>query len=344
MRRVIRRMLGLVGAMLLLVGVPTAAPAQAPDGPRLAFIRQGSDIFDAELATLGPRGERRVRLAKTPAGGLSVLEGFSFSPDGSKLAFGLSLEGKEGIYTVSPGGGRPRFVTGTHEGITPVFSTDGETLAFTRLVFGLGEAGRSPFISSSVWLVDAGGGRPQRVIPWRKELLMSPTSFSPDGAILALSRRALHGGRRAVIGMRLADRSTFLIAKGMQEAVFSPDGTLLAAMRVRPRRDVPRHARRLLAGSDLYVLRPDGTERRRLTFEPNALKSSPSWDPSGERLLFVRAPSKPMVLPVFVLGKSVIEINADGTCRHRLLFEPQASYLTAAWQPGPGREAGPISC
>lgn len=338
----IRRWLGTVGVALLLLGVSGAAFAQSPEGSRLAFIRQGSDIFDTELATLGQHGESLVRLAKTPADGLSAVEGLSFSPDGSRLAFGfISLGGKEGIYTVSPEGGRPRFVRGTYEGIQPVFSPDGETLAFARYAFGLG---KGAFVGSSVWLVDADGGRAQRVTPWRDGLLMSPSSFSPDGTVLALSRRDLSGKRRAVIGMRLADRSMFLIAKGFQEAVFSPNGTQLAAMRVRSRRDVPRHARRLLPGSDLYLLRPDGTDRRRLTFEPNALKTSPAWDPSGERLLFVRAPSKPMTLPVFVLGKAVIEINPDGTCRHRLLFEPEASYLTAAWQPGPGREAGPISC
>ncbi len=332
----------MVGAMLLLAGAPAISIAQSPNGPRLGFIREGQDLFDTELATAGLRGEALVRVVKTSAGGLSALEGLAFSPDGSRLAFGLiSLEGKEGVYTVSPEGGRPRFVTGTYEGTQPVFSPDGETLAFARLAIGLG---KGSFIGSSVWLVDADGGRPQRVTPWRHGLLISPSSFSPDGETLALSRRDLSGKRRAVLGMRLADRSTFLIAKGLQEAVFSPDGTELAAIRVRPRRDVPRPLRDPAFGGDLFVLLADGTDRRRLTYDPKALETSPSWDPSGERLLYVRSPSKLSHRSLYEYGGSIVEINADGTCRHRLLLEPQAFYVTAAWQPGPGREAGRISC
>lgn len=345
----IRRILVLVGAVLLLFGVPTASVAQSPDGPRLAFIRHGTNILKQEVATIGLRGEALTGLFKTSGNRLSSLGGLTFSADGSKLAFEYSAflgdkERKEGIYMVSPAGGRPRFAAGTKEGIQPVLSPDGETLAFARVRVVLGKGGRARFLGSSVWFVDANGGQPRRVTPWRHGLVILPSSFSPDGTILALSRRNLSGRRPAVIGLRLADHSTFLIAKGLEEAVFSPDGTQLAAMRVRPRRDVPRRRRRPLFGSDLFVIQADGTAWRQLTFDPSALKGKPSWDPSGERLLYVRFPSKLTLAALFGFGSSVVELNADGTCRHRLIFEPETSYFAAAWQPGPGREAGRISC
>ncbi len=338
----------MVAAVLAFTGAPTAAVAQSPDGPRLAFIRHGANILKLEVATIGLRGESLARLFKTSGKRLSILGGLTFSGDGSKLAFGYGAllgdkERREGIYMVSPAGGRPRFVAGTKEGIQPVLSPDGETLAFARVRVVLGKGGKVRFLGSSVWFVDADGGQPRRVTSWRHGRVMVPSSFSPDGTILALSRRDLKGGRQAVMGMRLADHSTYLIAKGLQEAVFSPDGTQLAALQIRPRRDV-RRRRRTLFGSDLFVLRADGTAWRQLTFDQTALKGKPSWDPSGERLLYVRFPAKLTLAAAFGFGSSVVEINADGTCRRRLIFEPEASYLAAAWQPGPGREAGRISC
>lgn len=344
---VIRGWLGTVGAILLLACAPSAAVAQSADGPRVAFIRGAASIFKMEVGTIGLSGEAPRRLSASSGKGLTILDGLSFSADGSRLAFGstslLGGGGREGVYTVSSAGGHPRFVVGTRGGTEPVLSPDGETLAFARVRLLLGKGKRVRFVGSSVWLVDADGGRPRRMTPWRHRLVLLPSSFSPDGAILALSRRP--GGKgRAVMGLRLADRSLYLIARGFQDAVFSPDGTHLAAMRVRPRPGGPRRQRRLFPGSDLFVLRADGTGRRRLTREPSAMKISPSWDPSGERLLYVRFPSKLSLASLFGFGSSVIEINADGTCRQRLIFEPEAAYLAAAWQPGAGREAGRISC
>ena len=346
MRRVIRRALGLVGAMLLLASIPSTSIAQSPEGPRVAFIRSTASIFKMEVGTIGLRGNVPEKLFTTSGESPSILNGLSFSADGSMLAFGsasLLGGGREGVYTVSSGGGRPRFVVGTRGGSQPVLSPDGETLAFARERLLLGKGKRVRFAGSSVWLVEADGGRPRRVTPWRHGLMLLPSSFSPDGTILALSRGP-RGKSRAVMGLRLADHSIYLIAKGLQGAVFSPDGTQLAAMRVRFRPGGPGRQRRLLPDSDLFVLRPDGTERKQLTDEPNALKVSPSWDPSGERLLYVRYPAKLSLATLFGSGTSVVEVNADGTCRQRLIFDPDAAYFAAAWQPGPGREAGRISC
>lgn len=199
----IRRILVLIGALLLLFGAPSASAAQSADGPRLAFIRHGTNILKLEVATIGLRGEALTRLFKTSGNRLSILGGLTFSADGSKLAFGYGAflgdeERTEGIYMVSPAGGRPRFVAGTKEGIQPVLSPDGETLAFARVRVVLGKGGKVRFLGSSVWFVDANGGQPRRVTPWRHGLLIAPSSFSPDGTILALSRSDLKGeGKRS---------------------------------------------------------------------------------------------------------------------------------------------------
>jgi Tol biopolymer transport system component len=347
MCRVICRGLGLVGTMLLLAAMPGAAGAVVPDGPRFAVIKSDGASSRTELTAMGLSGEGFRVLAATLPGGNTELQGFSWSGDGATIAFSKAFGLRDqAIYTVSAEGGKPKLVLGTKNGFRPVFSPDGQTIAFSRPRIRFGKKGERflRFVSTSVWLVNAGGGRPIRLTPWRDRLLLSPSSFSPDGSTLALSRTSLNGKTLAAIGLRLADRSTYSIAKGSAEPVFSPDGSRIALMRARPRKDVPRFLRGLAFGSDVFIAQADGSGTRRLTHSPNILKTSLSWDPTGERLLYTRFGSKLTFAALIGIGNSVIEVNADGTCRHRLLHEPGASYLAAAWQPGPGREAGRISC
>lgn len=43
-------------------------------------------------------------------------------------------------------------------------------------------------------------------------------------------------------------------------------------------------------------------------------------------------------------GDALMAINADGTCLKRVYTDRETTLYAATWQPGPGREAGPILC
>jgi dipeptidyl aminopeptidase/acylaminoacyl peptidase len=47
---------------------------------------------------------------------------------------------------------------------------------------------------------------------------------------------------------------------------------------------------------------------------------------------------------VLPFGNSIVQINADGTCREKLLSLRNAATYGARWQPGQGRGAGRIAC
>jgi len=47
---------------------------------------------------------------------------------------------------------------------------------------------------------------------------------------------------------------------------------------------------------------------------------------------------------LFGFGDAVIEMNADGSCPTTILRDRNVAFYGATWQPGPGREAGPIAC
>jgi Tol biopolymer transport system component len=130
-----------------------------------------------------------------------------------------------------------------------------------------------------------------------------------------------------------------------EEGVYSPDGSKLAVVAYRGDGsaegfDGP------VATSDLFTIAPDGSGLHRLTKTPKLSESAPSWDPSGRRLAYTRA-SEPESLG---FGDSIVEANADGSCPRRLLGRPGKGLhfgpglYAPVWQPGPGREAGPMSC
>ena len=92
----------------------------------------------------------------------------------------------------------------------------------------------------------------------------------------------------------------------------------------------------------------DGTRAKRLTRSEDVLESSPSWDPSGQRIAYVQVKADTSFLPglalLFPTGNALMQVNADGTCRKKIASDPKVAFYGIAWQPGPGREAGRIDC
>jgi len=343
----IRRGLCLALALTLVAAVH--ALAAAPEGPRLALVELGSGPARLVLNSVDPEGGQALTLA---GGGKRVrplpmyFDAPSWSGDGGSIAFagiGGKVEGSEAfaiegtqIYLVGADGSGLRAVPGTTESLGPVFSPDGRTIAFTRIRERTRKTrkGREQisYRSYSVWLVDLAGGSSIRLTPWRNGLLMSPSSFSPDGSTLAVSRQKSEHAAAELLAMRLDGSGSTVIARRATDGVYSPDGTKLAFLGV----DGKGH-------SDLFSIDADGTDRRRLTRTPKGLEIWPSWDPSGQRLVVTRVARDERGL-LFGLGNAVVEMNADGSCPRTVLKDRDIAFFGATWQPGPGREAGPIAC
>lgn len=332
-------------AVLALMAVIGTAAGEVPGGPRLAYARDGQFLPGEELLTTSPLAAHSFLLYRHPDAHRSFRH-LSWSGDGTKLAFasrGFGLG--ERIYTVSAGGAAPREVVGTRLGFAPVFSPDGEAIAFARGLFRERSDGTA-YRSISIWLVDSRGGQPRQLTPWRDGLLLTPSSFSPDGARL-LSERAKELGKRfpEIVSVPLDGGPPSPVFKEGVEPAYSPDGTAIAFVRPHDTGRLSPIQLSSVLGGDLYAVDPDGTRPTRLTFTPNRGEAHPSWDPSGERLAFVQLPAKPTpVAQERETGSSIVEINPDGSCRHRLLFTYGLAYREASWQPGPGREAGRIAC
>jgi Tol biopolymer transport system component len=361
--------LGLVLSIALAVSA-TCSVAAVPDGPRLAIIRDFPYPKSlTEIATVNAVGGALQTVARDEdlvrhEGPVGIIGSHpAFSPDGSLIAFAGSVVGAGGevespvVSVVGADGAGLRALRGTFTEAEPIFAPDGHTIAFSTLKVisghfqragGGAQASYGVRVALGIRSVDIEDGSQRMVTPWRpwgQDAVLDPSSYSPDGSTLAVTARYFKGSTRAV-AVRLDGSGSTLLAKNAEEPVYSPDGSRIAFVRVHTHvKHLPHHRKRTIIRKDLYLMRADGSGLTPLTRSPRRLEAWPSWDPSGERIAFSSyRPGKRFGIPV-KLDTSVMQINADGTCLTKVLASRfRQSLEGAAWQPGPGRGAGPIEC
>jgi Tol biopolymer transport system component len=80
---------------------------------------------------------------------------------------------------------------------------------------------------------------------------------------------------------------------------------------------------------DLFVMRPDGSEKRALTTTPEINEAAPRFSPDGKRLLFYRMPVGDAVDNNTYGTKTLVIANANGTAA----VEYGADFQWASWGP-----------
>jgi Tol biopolymer transport system component len=361
----------LAGAVVL--GLLLAPAADAAGGAQLGFVRTAG--HEVSLETSDAAGGSLATLAGSAAPGAGPVPFFlsppSWSGDGRSLLFVGTVPslkaGNVALYAAPAGGGAPVLVPGTAQTLFPIGLPDGESVAVlksrgqdseevTAEVGGKSHVVHRSRPRSSIWIVSLDGAPPRQVTPWSTAVEYLPTSVSPDGRTLVVTRITTDPRRRKpprseakAMLLDLATGRARPLGSGITGVAYSPDGTRMAIV-VEHRFPNP-HVHKTKQGTivvygqnDIYV---EDLASGRLT--PVAVgparDGDPSWDPSGQRLSFVRY-GDPSEGEAVLLGSddSVYEVNADGSCLERVLHEAGAGFIGPAWRPGLENVAGPIAC
>lgn len=366
-RLAIPLLLALLTAALACVALAGAAPdgPAVPAGPRLTFLEaefpikaNKVDKEEVRLVSTDPEGgDTRPLLHSSTIRGVGW--GVSWSADGSEFAFSGEVIGshshKYRIYLAAADGTGIHAIAGTTGADTPVLSPDGSLLAFSRNKTvepkwsfkhpkSIIESLEHSYSSTTTWVVRTAGGRPRRLTDWGNGRFSAPNSISPDGSTLAVDSQEF-GEAPQIEAIDMATGKARTMEADGSEAAYSPDGSEIAFASYRDHESV-KGFDGLEAVTELYVARADGSGAHRITHTPKLQEGSPSWDPSGSRLAYQRAPGGFLEL----LNLQEVESNADGTCplaipvpkpRHKG-WETLVGAPT--WWAGPERGAGPISC
>jgi TolB protein len=267
-------------------------PVWSPDGRKIAFTAQGSELSSTQIYVINADGSSRRQLTH----GRPYSQMGTWSPDGRKIFYTqLDLDGNVTSWTMNADGSANSRVRGFEE----VFrSPDGEHVVGTRNSGVDSDYYGSPdvYVAKSDgdegrWLTHSGD---TEVFGW-----------SPDSEWILYKRMTgvFDPGRPGLYVVKPDGSERKRLSRGEEyDGTWSPDGESILYART---------------GGIFVVLRQGGPPRR-LT-RRNDL--SPSWSPGGERILFSR-------------GFGIWLINRDGTGL-RPLVRPRGApvYESPAWSP-----------
>ena len=289
---------GLLVLLLILTGPAGRAPASFPgSNGRLAIMSdRGTEGY--QLFTINPGGGSIHRLTHSD----TYVSLPTFSKSGEKIAFvkGAPPDGKGEIYAMRRDGTHQRNLTqNPASDSSPYFSPDGE-----QIVFDSDRAGRR-----QLFLMNSDGSHLRRIIHGSHE--DADPVFFPNGGKIAFDRTV--GGQGEIYTShldgshqrRLTDNSKYDYYPDV-----SPDGTLIAFGR-----DASE------SNSELFVMRSDGTDEKRLTHTSEAREFDPTFSPDNRKIAFDSAASEMDDFDIFVM-------KANGTRRHTILDGPSGDYVS----------------
>jgi dipeptidyl aminopeptidase/acylaminoacyl peptidase len=190
----------------------------SPDDSKLAFAwnKTGDwQIYELSLAERRAKSEVEAQITSGPGGKFNP----RYSPNGSKLAYALDLDGSESYHLIVHD-----LATNTHTDLTPnishalqpnfCWSPDGSQLAFLS-----DEQGHF-----SAYVISSSGGDPQLVLDtghpaWQVE-------WSSDGRHLAVSCE-MHGQDYGIFIVEVETKEVIQIQLNAHEPKWSPDGSKL---------------------------------------------------------------------------------------------------------------------
>jgi TolB protein len=258
----------------------------------IAFTVNSSGF--GEIWIMDSDGGNRTRL--TPAGEAPTDAAGStspaWSPNGELIAYASTGDALEEdqldfeIYVMRADGGEPQRLTNDRVlDATPAWSPDGTRIAFAHLP-GWG----TEDLDGVIALVDTDGQNRAQLTrhPEAEMTFDADPAWSPDGELVAFTRTTFLPDlviRSAIFMIEPMGENERLLVDDGADPAWSPDGRLVAFTSTRDRNGETCFEECRVNG-EIYVMRSDGTDLRRLTTD-EADDRSPAWSPDGTQIVFV---------------------------------------------------------
>ena len=240
----------------------------------------------------------------------------AWSPDGARIAFESTLDGKRAIWVMQADGlGLRRLTDGPGSDFSPAWSPDGGRIAFMSdrdgneevYVIGADGAGmrrltdsplpdgfpawspdgaRMAFVSfrdgqAGIWTMSPDGSDPRRLLPG--PVATARPAWSPEGRQIAFASDRDGGNLDIFVAPTAptdagAPPTKVFSSPGLDgEPAWSPDGTKLAFASDRD------------GAPQVYVANRDGSGVVKLTMKPRSF--TPAWSPDGTKLVYINDPA-----------------------------------------------------
>ncbi len=205
----------------------------------------------------------------------------------SRIVFTAQTQKAKELFVMDYDGTNPQQLTQNGSlNLTPAWSTDGRSVAFTTYQFG----------HPDLYFVDAVSGKPSFHL--KQTGLQSAPAWSPDGKRVAVA--STHEGNAEIYVMNAGSAKLQRITihpSTDTSPSWSPTGRELVFTSDR------------LGSPQLFIMDAEGGNVRRLTYTGN-YNDSPSWSPQGDKIVYVsRVEGRFQIMTTDVTGENAVPLT-----------------------------------